>query len=413
MKKLKYLVILFLGITSCNQLIQMENLEPISEVTKTHINPEFKEYLVLLGFDNPDDLIIEDFEDYFLVNNYLRFSKDELKKELEILLNNDPNTLYRRTIFTPTTPFQKRIIKYKFQEGVPLSSRTKMIDAFNTWNNIRNFNIQFVNDQLADSGVILIKALTQSSSNWVEADVPSSLKPHGIGLNYRFDLMDIYLNNSKQKWVFINSIGVTIGLINESLKNNSYANLIPGTMNTDSYSIYYQPFLPGAGHPSSGNIPDWTGFPYTDLLGIRYLWPHDTTEKPLYSYVSKYTSWGHWTLNWNQYGYYTPEYLYWGVSGYIFTVQKPNTVPLYRYTNSNGANYLTLNSNLGLTYPSFTSNGIFGYVYNSPGPNRMPVYEWYHPNNGFFITTNFVDTYVQSQGMTGGSIAFYAVTLDY
>jgi hypothetical protein len=141
------------------------------------------------------------------------------------------------------------------------------------------------------------------------------------------------------------------------------------------------------------------------------MYSKDQTEKPFYSYVSTNSGWGNWTTNWSTYQYGNTQYGFWGVTGYIYSVAKAGSVPLYKYTHSSGTPYISTISNLHISYPSFTFIGQIGNVFPSSGTSRTPVYEWYNSNVGYFFTTNAVDNYIQGPGWIGGGIAFYAMSL--
>ncbi|MBN7814219.1 hypothetical protein [Algoriphagus pacificus] len=403
---LRIMPFLILSVLGCQEVENPSIIQKPQEQTQNKIHENFIEYLKLSGYKNIEKLKIDEFEDKFIVSNEIQFKKVDVLKELD-LLKNSKTYLWRRSDFTPTTPFQKRVIPYRFNSRVSSSFKDKIIDAFNTWNSIRNFNINFFYDPTGSISGSYVDIDYDNYISGFNVGQPNSFNDFGLIYDFSPSTLNSY-STSKQKWLFVHMIGHLIGLRHEDDSNLTWVDLVPGTFEIESYTMYKYSI---DDYDNGPGVPDWAGFYYTDLLGVRYLWPHDTSEKPLYSYTSNTTGWGNWTTNWDTYQYGTTQYGYWGVTGYIFTSVKSGTIPLYRYTHSTGTPYISTNPSLHITYPSFTKNNTLGYVYSSSGSNRIPVYEWYNPNIGYYFTTNTNDNYVQSSGWIGGGIAFYTLSL--
>ncbi|MBN7814221.1 hypothetical protein [Algoriphagus pacificus] len=414
-KTFKFLMpILLITFYSCTTVD--DDLLPDQESVeiKSGIDPEFIKYLKLKGYKNPETLKIDELDDKYVVGNQIIFSKEEFHSFLPFYENlNKSNALWREYSYTPTTPLTKRVIPYYIKSTVSSSYRTIIIDAFNTWNNIRNFNIEFeyIGNLPAgppDNNDIEIDISTENFTVFADGPGPVGVKDHGILLEFNPSKTNLY-TSSKKKWLFVQAIGVLIGINPESEGSKWYTDLVPGTRAVEAYTMYnkwlYERLIDGDG------IPDWGGFSYSDLVGIRNTWPHDTSEKPLYSYISTGSGWGNWTTDWSLYGSGNSNYGFWGINGYIYSSSRTGTVALYKYIHSSGVPYISTTPNLHISYPSFSFNGTVGYVFSSPGTNRVPVYEWYNPNVGYFFTTNSVDAYVQGPGWVGGGIAHYVLSL--
>jgi len=86
-----------------------------------------------------------------------------------------------------------------------------------------------------------------------------------------------------------------------------------------------------------------------------------------------------------------PDYYYSKVLGYVYSIQKAGSVPLYRYVNPtipSGNHYYTINKQ---NYAGYTYEGIVGYVYNNGNTSgTTPVYEYYNSSvvNHYYNTIN-------------------------
>ncbi|MFN3757633.1 MAG: hypothetical protein ACK4SF_00325 [Algoriphagus aquaeductus] len=372
------------------------------------LDSDFIEFLKVMGYDEPENLTISKTENDFIINHEIIIHQRDFDSFLS--LKNSPNFLWRKSNYTFTTPGTKRNIGYIFYDNFSTSFKDKVIDAFNTWNQIRNFNINFIEvDDSYLGDVVYIFKEDPRSTTVIQVNSPWNSGSVGDLIVFSEEKLNNLLSPSQAKWALVYTVGRLIGIGLESESSNSQFHLIPGTRvgdptmyETSITSLYY-----GSG------VPNWAGFYYSDLLGIRYLWPHDTSEKPLYSYLKTATGGFNWTTNWNLYQYGASGFNYWGVNGYIYSVQKNGTVPLYRYRhNVTQVDYLSLDPNLAGSFPSYVQQEITGYVFTSSSPDRIPIYEWYHPNKGFYFTTLTNDGVTSSGGWTGGGIAFYALKLD-
>lgn len=390
---------------SCQEIengpMLLENETNLQEKT---IDPDLIQFLNYLGYqDHLKVSIIDEGKDY-LIDNEIIVHKSDVEKFTS--LSKSPNFLWRKNFYTSSTPFQKRNIPYIIYDDFSQNFRGVINDAFDTWNNIRNFNINFyeVDKNYVGDVVYVFKSTSSTIANanrpWASGEFGDNI------LLNQTRLLNEY-SSSQVKWIIVHSIGHLLGIGHETDGGHQDYSLVAGTF--DNYFTMYEKSL--SAYNSSGGIPSWSGFFYTDLLGIRNLWPHDTSEKPLYTYMSSNSGWAYLTPYWGELEYGNSNYGYWGVTGYIYTSFKSGTIPIYRYTHSSGTPYISTTSNLQILYPSYTNNGVFGYVFSSGGTGRIPVYEWYNPNVGYYFTTNSNDGYVQSQGWIGGGIAFYALSL--
>ncbi|MDN3204146.1 hypothetical protein [Algoriphagus sediminis] len=401
--------IIFILVFGCNNLLE----EPIQLDSPTFkegvvITPDLEIALEHLGYLNPNDLKILESDMDYLIDDEIIIHKEDIEEFLK--LRGEPNALIRQNAITSTTPGTKRNIPYVILPGEFSPTMENLIDqAFDRWNNIRNFNINFYRAPtpagFGNGNWILVSAT--SSSTLMNANRPFLNGDVGDVLVINSSILSLY-SSIKVQWMLAHSIGHLLGIGHDTDGNNPLHSLVSGTRNNMVTMYKYNITT----YDSITGIPNWSGFYYTDLLGIRYLWPNDVTEKPLYSYLHRNNGWGQWTPNWNTYQYSSGFYDYYGVTGYLYTSSKPGTVPLYKYTHVSGTPYISTTPNIHITYSAFSYVGVTGHVFPSAGTDRIPVYEWYNPSVGYFFTTNAVDNYVQGPGWIGGGIAFYTLTLE-
>jgi|GEM_PF-3616046 len=92
----------------------------------------------------------------------------------------------------------------------------------------------------------------------------------------------------------------------------------------------------------------------------------------------------------------SPGYAYFGIFGYVFPTEQPNTVPLYRfYIPSIVGSGPADSDNYGLSATAIPTgyllDGIIGYVYAAQVAKTMPVYE--HRYSNVFRYSNEPDSY--------------------
>ncbi|SDD39994.1 hypothetical protein [Pedobacter soli] len=141
------------------------------------------------------------------------------------------------------------------------------------------------------------------------------------------------------------------------------------------------------------------GFSGYDFLGIQFyilqnpqpttypLPEEDTME--LYQYYSTNGDHFYTTLKKDR-----PGFTYEKILGYVHTIQKPGTIPLYRYYTSvsiaKDHYYTTVKQN----YNNYVYEGIVGYVYpNAGAPGTTPIYSYYASVNGDHYYNNVNSTY--------------------
>lgn len=414
----------FIALWSCQEIeeapSQVSSLETIEafDPRKDKVLIEFLEkndfsYKLIQKFG--ETYLID--EDIILRREDIEFAKKEVKKKGGISKEN----LHAYTSLVSSSPFNYRTIKIKFDSTIPTTSsylnwRNATSEAILEYNKIRNLRLKF---QIITSGTpdITITSQAPQDISWSQipnviasASWPTSGNPgNKIHINPTYyDQNNV--TESIKKYNMAHEIGHTIGFrhtnyINLGESSSSLpANNIKGTGNSDPNSV-----MNGGTAQNS-----WIAFSYLDLLAMRTVYPYDSGEVPMYVYLKPSTGGFNWTRNWSTYQYGGSGYSYYGVNGYVFTYTFPGTVPLYKYKhNVTQVDYMSLDPNLGASFPGYVSEGIIGYVFTSQASNRMPIYEWYHPNKGFHFTTLTNDQVVQSGGWSGGGIAFYTVTLEW
>lgn len=97
-----------------------------------------------------------------------------------------------------------------------------------------------------------------------------------------------------------------------------------------------------------------------------------------------------------------PGFTYIKILGYVNTIQKPGTIPLYRYYSASSAAkdhyYTTVKQNYG----SYIYEGIVGYVYNNGNAaNTIPIHEYYTSING--------DHYYNTVNSTPSGYGYYGI----
>lgn len=106
-----------------------------------------------------------------------------------------------------------------------------------------------------------------------------------------------------------------------------------------------------------------------------------------------------------------PGYTYEKVLGYVHSIQKPGTIPLYRYVAHNspsGDHYYTTSQQ---NYGGYTYEGIVGYVYGSAGiAGTSAVYSYFAPGNGDHYYNTLNTSY---GGYVSEGIKFYMLTYNH
>lgn len=389
------------------------------KIEEVDIDPRLKDFMVKNGIITSK---IKSHEGRYIVDECIVITEEKLSEWDSSQKGANLQTRTQANVSVPVGEI--KTITYRIASNIPSSTATLINQVIQNYNSIRNFNLNF-QPTTSTNQQLLFLGVTDSPPYYVptgKADWPTN---GNIGSFVELDINDFNstsITNGIKLFVIAHEIGHTIGFrhtdwLEQEEGNYGYddgiykfigGTLIPATFHSDPISIYnstgyYQDrYLP---------TPEFSDFPYTDLLAIRYMYSKDNSEKPFYSYVSTGSGWANWTTDWLTYGYGTPQYGFWGITGYIYSSSKTGTVPLYKYTHVTGTPYMSTTSNLDVSYPSFTNNGPLGNVYTTSGQSRVPVYEWYNPNVGYFFTTNAVDNYVQGPGWIGGGIAFYAMSL--
>jgi len=410
MKTILKALLILLGVTAFFGCTTEEQSPIIQKkiIENPDIDPKFYGFLKIMGYDDPGILQIEVRKEDFIIDNEIIIHKKDYNDYLS--KSGTENSLWRKNYYTSTTPYQKRVIPFRFRDQIPSYYKTKLISAFNEWNKIRNFNITFSQVEKTYAGkAVSIYEADPNSTTIVQANLPWESGSFGDLINLSPTKLDKY-SDSQITWILVHAIGHLIGIGHETDKKFSNFSLVAGTFSDEIYTMYDKNMNT---YEKEEGIPNWSGFNYTDLLAIRYIWPYDNTEKAFYAYLKTSTGGYNWTTDWNTYQYAASGFSYWGVNGYIYTTQKSGTVPLYKYRhNVTHVDYLSLNPNLSASYPGYIRQSTIGYVFTSNAAGSRPIYEWYHPNKGFYFTTLANDGVVSSGGWTGGGIAFYTLTLD-
>lgn len=86
---------------------------------------------------------------------------------------------------------------------------------------------------------------------------------------------------------------------------------------------------------------------------------------------------------------------YEGIIGYIYNIQQPGTIPLYRYYNDKGKlkdHYWTTDESFKRLAPihGYHYEMILGYIYKTQQPDTVPLYQFYSKTRkDHFTTTAF------------------------
>jgi hypothetical protein len=75
-----------------------------------------------------------------------------------------------------------------------------------------------------------------------------------------------------------------------------------------------------------------------------------------------------------------------GIAGYVFAVEQPGTVPLYRWFHpADGSHYYTIRPNAP-DRPNCVSEGVSCYVYDRPAAETVALFHWHKPRDDFYTT---------------------------
>jgi hypothetical protein len=78
-----------------------------------------------------------------------------------------------------------------------------------------------------------------------------------------------------------------------------------------------------------------------------------------------------------------------GIVGYIYPLQQPGTVPLYRWVQPRlGGHFYTTNPLEPADRNSFRAQGITGYVFAQPVPGSVPVYRWHSRRDWYYTVSS-------------------------
>ena len=106
---------------------------------------------------------------------------------------------------------------------------------------------------------------------------------------------------------------------------------------------------------------------YGQLYGVDYFYSSTYTD-------SFYTVFPSGEVSMNQYALQASNYFY------LFTFQKPGTVPICRYYNFNTNQIDHFYKAGGGSFSGYTFEGIIGYAWPSSCPSRLPIYRFWSPS---------------------------------
>ena len=95
-----------------------------------------------------------------------------------------------------------------------------------------------------------------------------------------------------------------------------------------------------------------------------------------------------------------------GITGHVFALARPETVPLYRWFHPrNGSHYYTISPNAP-DRPNSVSDGVCCYVFDHPVSDAVPVYHWHTPRDDLYtLAPNGEDS--RRLGFRALGIAYY------
>jgi hypothetical protein len=344
-----------------------------------------------LGFQAND---VKDIGSMYLVEGDILFNKTDYTQAE----NASGRVAQTTTTALVSRANNQRDIAVSIDANIPTSGegnwRLQIQAAVVNWNRVSCSNIRFrlvgrTGGRIHitnDNGTLTDPEDPGDDYSLAAAELPSGGQP---GKTVLINVSLTGLSENTKTVAIMHELGHAVGFrhTNWSAKGEkespSGANLIPGTSDSDAYSIM------------NANVPaSRTTFSTNDLIAITNLYPSltENCKVPLYRYYSS---------SWTDH-FYTTEFAELGKGGTrygiewiecrIYPIQVSGTVALYRYW-SNGAKdhfYTTSFSNLGSGTMGFVLERIEGYVFGAPVAGTIPLYRYYNATTAdHFYTVDF------------------------
>ncbi len=209
--------------------------------------------------------------------------------------------------------------------------------------------------------------------------------------------MSASINDSyNQRAVLIeHSIGHTIGLDHNDPDYGARGARIPRTFQANLYYSYYPDPTSVMNPPDYYGYINSYGFSKMDVLAIRYPYPLDLSQTPIYRYVSNNYTKHFYTCDWYELNFGNSSWIYRGCEGYIYSTSGNNSrAPVYRYYKiSTGDHLYTTNFNeLGNGAYGYNRETNLGYAYSYSFSGTVPLYRFrQNCNNIHFYTQNYCE----------------------
>ncbi|MCF6347140.1 MAG: zinc-dependent metalloprotease [Flavobacteriaceae bacterium] len=260
---MKYLKLLF--VISVLFLFSCQNTDEVFIPQDSSLNQDQSPViakLVAMGYDRE---MIKEYDDFFLVEGDLMFSKNI--KDYPAISDTFTKQAVNNSNLLDLT---KTNISVYIDNSMPSSGqdnwRTAISSAINDWNSISGSSVYF-NLSTNSNADITIKSDNGALPNNVVASAgfPSNGNPYNTVL-VNLDFLNINVSEGSKRYNMVHELGHCIGLrhTNWDSQNEYSANTIPGTPNGDSNSVM-----------NGGTaLFTWNSFSTYDIIAAQYLFPY-------------------------------------------------------------------------------------------------------------------------------------------
>lgn len=196
---------------------QNENNRPISssqlDLVSTEINPNLLKYLQIIGYEKDVHQHIKKNKDGYLIENDIFISHENIINTIDLIeSSHSENKQLRFNLLITSQSGQYTTLYYKFSSALSSVVKNNIRQAFEEWNQIRNFRFNFEETSGSNHNVFIRQE--GGTGAYAYAYLPIAVgNTVLLGTTMVIDTNSFYgLNNDQQILVAAHEIGHLIGL---------------------------------------------------------------------------------------------------------------------------------------------------------------------------------------------------------